>query len=510
MCDRCVRFLLTLALCVGCCTAVVSANQVSGQTSPTPLTQLPSGQQRLPRIVNGDPVNSGQYPFLTAVMSGRYASVYVAGNSIGAYYFGAGVQSVFDGNLVDCGLALAPCAGVEGQVCAIILDFPQESSTVLTPGEQLNHCRAGGGVGAIFRANVQNYADRLDVGDVDANIPAVYLVGNLAHQRFTSALTRGNLPVAVADQIPEWIVCGGSYLGGPWVLTAAHCVIENNRYGSRLLEPQEVLVNVAAHDLVVDKHYTQQVVEIIVGDYRENRPWGENDYALLRIDSAPVRGRPISLVSRNALDQLAANSAPALVLGWGSTVAREPLVPSGLAVRTSKTPQAALLQLHTVSSCDTLWQNFLNNHGIDGSGLNIRDIHICASDALAQGDTCQGDSGGPLVVNSGGELQLAGVTNFGLGCGSENSVPGVYASVPAFSDWVYAETGLPDFDKEIQLPPEQQNENVTPQGFVAEDSIVESGAGCVGEIFLVLLIIPLLCSRMERRTHLQMFQCSVL
>ena len=45
--------------------------------------------------------------------------------------------------------------------------------------------------------------------------------------------------------------------------------------------------------------------------------------------------------------------------------------------------------------------------------------------------------------SSQGEQKLAGITSFGLGCGSTQSVPGVYASVPSFAEWIGQITELP-------------------------------------------------------------------
>jgi len=48
----------------------------------------------------------------------------------------------------------------------------------------------------------------------------------------------------------------------------------------------------------------------------------------------------------------------------------------------------------------------------------------------------QGDSGGPLLY-SGRHWQLVGIVSWGQGCGTP-STPGVYTSVRAYLNWIYA------------------------------------------------------------------------
>ena len=77
-------------------------------------------------------------------------------------------------------------------------------------------------------------------------------------------------------------------------------------------------------------------------------------------------------------------------------------------------------------------------------GEDITSQHICAiqrSDANRPTDTCQGDSGGPLIQfdKNSQDFVQTGITSFGEGC-AKPGIPGAYARVDQFLDWIHKVT----------------------------------------------------------------------
>ena len=77
-------------------------------------------------------------------------------------------------------------------------------------------------------------------------------------------------------------------------------------------------------------------------------------------------------------------------------------------------------------------------------GFMITSQQICAiqtDNATRPTDTCQGDSGGPLIqyYNNYRNFINSGITSLGEGC-AEPGIPGAYARVDQFIDWIYMVT----------------------------------------------------------------------
>ncbi|KAL1249212.1 hypothetical protein QQF64_020217 [Cirrhinus molitorella] len=219
----------------------------------------------------------------------------------------------------------------------------------------------------------------------------------------------------VAIQEGDSIHCGGAYLGGCWVLTAAHCVRPSPKSFRvkfslwRKHRKQSTTDSIAVKNIIIHHEYNPQTYA--------------NDIALVRLEELSLSDKCMkdnpavqAVCVPWSTEQFQPNDT-CTISGWG---------------RNREGMSAAILKWANVTiigDCQKIYKNrFL-------PGME------CAGDLEGKVDSCQGDSGGPLVCkDASGFSYVWGIVSWGDKCGEPN-YPGVYTKVAHYFDWIRFHTG---------------------------------------------------------------------
>merc|ERR1712038_526161 len=181
-------------------------------------------------------------------------------------------------------------------------------------------------------------------------------------------------PFQVVFQWYGDLICGGAWIGGNKVLTAAHCC----DVSKVVMHPQYDGSDISNDACVL-------VLEKSIDDS----------------NAAPATLPPAG-INFNAGD-------PFVVSGWGTTSEGGSL---------SSTLKAVTVPHVTDESCNESY-----------TGAVVGDVMICAGEAGK--DSCQGDSGGPMTS---GDYHV-GIVSWGYGC-ARAGYPGVYSQTDAFLSFI--------------------------------------------------------------------------
>jgi secreted trypsin-like serine protease len=378
-----------------------------------------SGQTR---IVGGEPALPGAWPWMSALVftsAGVETQLTVGSTSYQTSAFtgspnGSPTGSVV-GNLVDCGIGDTPCPDAQNRICLI------ERGDINFSDKALN-CEAGSGIGVIIFNNEAGQISGTLGTNFSGSVPVVAVSqqdGQLLLQQLGQS---ADLTVATVSALQQDSTCGATFLGGKWVLSAAHCV--DGSSASRLK------VNVGEFDLADGAQNARSIANIYIhGDY--NADTINNDIALIElIDS--VDAPAVALASEQLTEQLTMEHSLATIIGWGGRTGYAP--GEGPTTDFPDELHQVDLQLMTNQECRTVLADSLR---IPEQNTGVTSMMLCASAPQGGKGSCQGDSGGPLLVDSNTGPQQVGIVSWGFGC-ADAGYPGVFTRVSQFKNWIAA------------------------------------------------------------------------
>jgi hypothetical protein len=243
--------------------------------------------------------------------------------------------------------------------------------------------------------------------------------------------------------------CGGSIIGGTWVVTAAHCT-KNSTGGAIVASDMFVKVGVN-NPANPAEGITYAVREAIVHEGFDNQTL-LNDIALLRLKDTIhfANALPIKLVTTDdVVEGAIIPGVMSWVTGWGYTHINPNVIPNAL--------QKVQLPIVSNAQASSVWNS-------------IPATDLMAGYLNGNKDACNGDSGGPLVVPVLGEYKLAGIVSWGS---SNCNTYGAYTRVSDFETWIRTKTGIArDFK-----PPPPEGEALICQGTESSQYSVQPVTG---------------------------------
>nr|XP_028601523.1 transmembrane protease serine 6 [Podarcis muralis] len=284
----------------------------------------------------------------------------------------------------------------EGVPCGLFTYLCADGSCVKKPNPQCD--------------SVPDCKDRSDEMHCDCGLqPALNRIVGGAHS------VEGEWPWQASLQVRGHHVCGGTLIADRWVITAAHCFLDDRQASPTVWTVYlgKQLLNASSPNEVSFK-----VIRILQHPYYEEDSH-DYDVALLQLDHPVIYSAFIQPICLPASSHLFEAGLLCWITGWGATKEGGP---------SSKILQRVSVPLVQQDMCNEAYH------------YQVTSKMLCAGYHDGKKDSCQGDSGGPLACQEpSGRWFLAGLVSWGMGCARPNYY-GVYTRITSVMEWIQQAT----------------------------------------------------------------------